>query len=124
MSCNKQASQQAVCRYHGDDPVFAYSGSYLALLMLMMGMSVPLSSMLNRNMISAEILNIIIGSFGMVTVSPFTALAGGCLYRLRIRNKKGSPQGELSWSDCMKQRRIYEANLNRGDRMSGERCTG
>ena len=61
--------------------LLAYSGSYIALLMLMMGLGVPLLSMLNRNIISAEILNTMVGSFGMVTVAPLTAVMGGVIYR-------------------------------------------
>lgn len=68
--------------------LLAYSGSYIGLLMLMMGLGVPLVSMLNRNMISAEILNTIVGSFGMVTVAPLTALAGGVIYRIDVMRVK------------------------------------
>lgn len=62
--------------------LLAYSGSYIALLMLFMGRGVPVVSMLNRNFIAAEVVNTIVGSFGLVTVAPFTALACGVLYRL------------------------------------------
>jgi uncharacterized membrane protein len=62
--------------------LLAYSGSYITLLMLFMGMGVPLLSMLNRTFVAAEILNTIVGSFGLVTVAPFTAVAGGLIYRL------------------------------------------
>jgi hypothetical protein len=37
------------------------------------------------------VLNTIVGSFGMVTVAPFTALAGGFLYRLPVR-RTNSPR--------------------------------
>jgi len=61
--------------------LLAYSGSYITLLMLFMGMGVPVMSMLNRTFVAAEILNTIVGSFGLVAVAPFTALAGGLIYR-------------------------------------------
>jgi uncharacterized membrane protein len=61
--------------------LLAYSGSYIALLMLFMGMGVPMVNMLNRNFVAAEIVNTVVGSFGLVTVAPFTALAGGLIYR-------------------------------------------
>jgi uncharacterized membrane protein len=62
--------------------LLAYSGSYIALLMLFMGRGVPVMSMLNKNFVAAEVVNTIVGSFGLVTVAPFTAIAGGLLYRL------------------------------------------
>jgi uncharacterized membrane protein len=62
--------------------LLAYSGSYITLLMLFMGRGVPVISMINKNFVAAEIVNTIVGSFGLVTVAPFTAVAGGILYRL------------------------------------------
>ncbi len=66
--------------------LLAYSGSYIALLMLFMGQGIPLLNMLNKGFMAAEVLNTIVGSFGMVTVAPFTALAGGLIYRLGCPN--------------------------------------
>jgi uncharacterized membrane protein len=66
--------------------LLAYSGSYITLLMLFMGMGVPVMSMLNRTFVAAEILNTIVGSFGLVTVAPFTAIAGGLIYQLGRSN--------------------------------------
>jgi len=60
--------------------LLAYSGSYMTLLMFFMAQGIPLSTMLNTNFLSAEILNTLVGSFGLVTVAPFTALAGGLIY--------------------------------------------
>jgi uncharacterized membrane protein len=65
--------------------LLAYSGSYIALLMLFMGRGVPVLSMLNRNFVAAEVVNTIVGSFGLVTVAPFTAIAGGFIYRFGKR---------------------------------------
>jgi len=62
--------------------LLAYSGSYIILLMLFMGRGVPILSMINKNFVAAKIVNTIVGSFGLVTVAPFTAIAGGILYRL------------------------------------------
>lgn len=57
--------------------LLAYSGGYLALLMVFMAQGTPLSNILNYKYVSAEILDTIVGSFGLVTVAPFTALASG-----------------------------------------------
>ena len=60
--------------------LFAYSGGYVALLMVFMAQGTPLSNILNYKYVAAELLHTVIGSFGLVTVAPFTALcAGMCL---------------------------------------------
>lgn len=63
--------------------LLAYSSSYITLLMVFMAQGVPLSNMLNLNYVAAEILNTIVGSFGLVTVAPFTALVGALIYTRR-----------------------------------------
>lgn len=59
--------------------LLAYSGSYIAMLMVFVAQGTPLVNILNLNYISAEILNTIIGSFGLITVAPFTAITSGVL---------------------------------------------
>lgn len=63
--------------------LFAYSGGYLALLMVFMAQGTPVDNILNYKYISAEILDTIVGSIGLVTVAPFTAVAGGFLLTRR-----------------------------------------
>jgi uncharacterized membrane protein len=41
---------------------------------------VPLVNIFNLNYVAAEVLNTLVGSFGLVTVAPFTALVGGLVY--------------------------------------------
>lgn len=60
--------------------LLAYSGGYTAMLMLFMGTGLPLSSIMNINYIAAEIFYTIVGSFGLVTAAPFTAIVGGLIY--------------------------------------------
>ena len=60
--------------------LLAYSGGYMALLMLFMGKGVPVANLLNLNYVAAEILHTLIGSFGLVSVAPFTALVGAFIY--------------------------------------------
>ncbi len=57
--------------------LFAYSGGYITLLMAFMAQGVPLSNTVNLIYVSSEILKTLIGSFGLVTVAPFTAVCGG-----------------------------------------------
>ena len=61
--------------------LFACSSSYLTLLMVFMAQDIPLANMLNLSYISAEILTTLVGSFGLVTVAPLTALAAGLVYK-------------------------------------------
>ena len=57
--------------------LFAYSGGYVALLMVFMAQGTPLSNIFNYKYVAAEIIHTVIGSFGLVTVAPFTALCAG-----------------------------------------------
>jgi uncharacterized membrane protein len=60
--------------------LLAYSSSYVTLLMVFMAQGIPLTNILNMTYVAAEILNTVVGSFGLVTVAPFTALTGSLLY--------------------------------------------
>lgn len=57
--------------------LFAYSGGYIALLMVFMAQGTPVDHILNYKYVAAEIIHTVIGSFGLVTVAPFTALCAG-----------------------------------------------
>ncbi|MBN2589862.1 MAG: YibE/F family protein, partial [Sedimentisphaerales bacterium] len=66
--------------------LLAYSGSYMCMLMLFISQTMPLRSMANLNYVAAEILNTLVGSFGLVTVAPFTAIAGGIVFSFKSNN--------------------------------------
>lgn len=57
--------------------LLAYSGGYIALLMVFMAQGTPIFNILNYKSVSAEILHTIAGSFGLVSVAPFTAIMSG-----------------------------------------------
>ena len=59
--------------------LLAYSGGYLALMMVFMAQGTPLGNIFNYKYVAAEIVHTIIGSFGLVTVAPFTAVCAGVL---------------------------------------------
>lgn len=65
--------------------LLAYSGGSIALLMVFMAQGTPLDNILNYKYISSEILDTLVGSFGLVTVAPFTALTSG----LVLAGRKG-----------------------------------
>lgn len=59
--------------------LLAYSGGYIALLMVFMAQGPPVAHIFNYKYVAAEIIHTVIGSFGLVTVAPFTALCAGVL---------------------------------------------
>jgi uncharacterized membrane protein len=61
--------------------LLAYSSSHITMFMLFMIKGLPAANILNAPFVAAEILNILVGSFGLVTVAPFTAAVAGLLYR-------------------------------------------
>lgn len=65
--------------------LLAYSGGYIALLMVFMAQGTPIYNILNYKYIASEILETMVGSIGLVTVAPFTALTSGVLLTLRKR---------------------------------------
>ncbi|MBN1501597.1 MAG: YibE/F family protein [Spirochaetes bacterium] len=60
--------------------LFAYSGSFSTMLMVFIAQGVPVDNILNVQYVSSEILHTVVGSFGLVTVAPLTAIAGGFIY--------------------------------------------
>lgn len=68
--------------------LLAYSGSYITLLMVFMAQGVPLVNLFNLNYVAGEILNTLVGSFGLVTVAPFTAIIGAFIYTHRFGFEK------------------------------------
>ena len=59
--------------------LLAYSGGYVALLMVFMAQGTPVQHIINYKYVAAEIIHTVVGSFGLVTVAPFTALTSGWL---------------------------------------------
>lgn len=66
--------------------LLAYSGGYIALLMVFMAQGTPLVNILNYKHVAAEMVHTVIGSFGLVTVAPFTALCAGVLLSQKKRD--------------------------------------
>lgn len=65
--------------------LLAYSGGYIALLMVFMAQGTPTEHMFNYKYVAAEIIHTVIGSFGLVSVAPFTALCAGLLLTRRTK---------------------------------------
>jgi uncharacterized membrane protein len=62
--------------------LLAYSGSHITMFMVFLAKGLPAENLLNAPFVAAEVLNILVGSFGVVAVAPFTVLMAGLLYRL------------------------------------------
>lgn len=70
---------RAACGSTTTTLLLAYSGSYIALLMVFMAQGTPVEMILNYKYVAAEIIHTIVGSFGLVTVAPLTAITSGLL---------------------------------------------
>lgn len=80
---------RAACGSTTTTLLLAYSGSYIALLMVFMAQGTPVALMLNYKYVAAEIVHTIIGSFGLVTVAPLTAITSGLLLT-KNKNKRNT----------------------------------
>ena len=69
--------------------LLAYSGGYIALLMVFMAQGTPTEHIFNYKYVAAEMIHTVIGSFGLVSVAPFTAMCAGLL--LTKHNTKQLP---------------------------------
>ena len=67
--------------------LLAYSGGYIALLMVFMAQGTPLYTIFNLKYVAAEILHTLVGCFGLVTVAPLTAVTSGILLTRRAAPK-------------------------------------
>ena len=67
--------------------LLAYSGGYIALLMVFMAQGTPTEHIFNYKYVAAEIIHTVIGSFGLVSVAPFTAFCSGILLTKNLKTK-------------------------------------
>lgn len=86
---------RAACGSTTTTLLLAYSGSYVALLMVFMAQGTPISFILNYKYVAAEIVHTIVGSFGLVTVAPLTAITSGLLLTAR-KGKQSSVAPQIN----------------------------
>jgi uncharacterized membrane protein len=60
--------------------LMAYTAGYMALLMIFLSQGIPAVNIVNMNFVAGEVLKTLVGSFGLVTVAPFTAIVGGLIF--------------------------------------------
>lgn len=63
--------------------LLAYSGSHITMFMVFLAKGLPPANLLNAPFVAAEILNILVGSFGVIAVAPCTVVIAALLYRSR-----------------------------------------
>ncbi len=76
--------------------LMAYASGYMVLLMVFMAQGVPPIKLINTNYVAAEILKTVVGSFGLVTVAPFTAIVGGFIYTAANPQPRAEVSHQLS----------------------------
>lgn len=54
--------------------MLAYSGNYLSMLMYFVGQGTPILDVVNLKYVASQLLNTLVGSFGLVAAAPLTAL--------------------------------------------------
>lgn len=83
--------------------LLAYTGGYVTLLMIFMAQGTPLINILNYKYVASEIVHTIVGTFGLVTTAPFSALCAGLLLS---RNTRKNIASNLSLQVNVKQPRL------------------
>ena len=63
--------------------LLAYSGGYITLLMVFAAQGTGVADILNNQLVAAEAVKTLIGSFSLVLVAPLTALAAGLIFAPR-----------------------------------------
>lgn len=60
--------------------MLAYSGNYLSMLMYYAGQGTPIADILNLKYVASQLMNTLVGSFGLVAVAPLTALVASAVF--------------------------------------------
>lgn len=60
--------------------LLAYSGNYLSMLMYFAGQGTPLLDLINLKYVASQLLNTLVGSFGLVSAAPLTAIIASWSY--------------------------------------------
>ena len=78
--------------------MLAYSGNYLSMMMYFAGQGTPLADIINLKYVASQLLNTLVGSFGLVAAAPLTALIAAALC---TREKRaGAPAGRIGSGDA------------------------
>ncbi len=72
--------------------MLAYSGNYLSMLMYFVGQGTPLGDIVNLKYVSSQLLNTLVGSFGLVVAAPLTA-GVACFFYTRAAGRSREAMG-------------------------------
>lgn len=70
--------------------MLAYSGNYLSMLMYFVGQGTPVMDIINLKYVASQLLNTLVGSFGLVAAAPLSAVIGGIYYTRKRRKNPDS----------------------------------
>jgi len=70
------------------------------MFMLFIAMGTPVMNIVNIQYVSAEIMHTLVGSFGLVTVVPFTAFMGGLIFSRRENEAVSANNEELQMAEA------------------------
>lgn len=74
--------------------LLAYSGGYTTMLMVFLAQGTPITNIFNITFVSSEILQTLVGSFGLVLVAPATAVIAGFIYSRQGKETPGERTGQ------------------------------
>lgn len=60
--------------------MLAYSGNYLSMMIYFAGQGTPLTDIINLKYVASQLLNTLVGSFGLAAAAPLTALIATGMY--------------------------------------------
>ncbi|MDD3410463.1 MAG: YibE/F family protein, partial [Eubacteriales bacterium] len=63
--------------------MLAYSGNYLSMLMYFAGQGTPVLDVVNLKYVASQLLNTLVGSFGLIATAPLSALIASLIYPAR-----------------------------------------
>lgn len=75
--------------------MLAYSGNYLSMLMYFAGQGTPLLDVVNLKYVASQLVNTLVGSFGLVATAPLSAVLAAMVYPRRHDTHAHSLKGLL-----------------------------
>ncbi len=75
--------------------MLAYSGNYLSMLMYFVGQGTPVTDIINLKYVASQLLNTLVGSFGLAAAAPLTALIASAMYLRAPARKNPADEQEL-----------------------------
>lgn len=65
--------------------MLAYSGNYLSMLMYFAGQGTPILDVINLKYVSSQLVNTLVGSFGLIATAPLSAVLASIIYTRKAK---------------------------------------